>query len=351
MKKIVIINDVNTRGNDSIDRFKRLGEEFGYTVEIAEDLCSDSMEEFSEWFLKMEKEGPDAVPYNESLAKAMEDAEIVVTAMSALPTRAIDRAAGLRAACIMRSGVENIDLQHATKQGVKVINAPGRLAVPVSEFTVGLMIAEMKNIARSHMRIMNRDFSDDDFCNTEYTVNLKGKNVGIVGCGAVGRRVARIMKAFEANVLVYDPFCRKESLEKEGFCVMELNELCRKSDVISVHYRLTADTKGLLGKEQFALMKPTCVLINTARAGLVDEEAMMDALQNHRIGGAGLDVFHQEPLPDGHPFYTMDNVTLTGHLAGWSSNAFEMTVDIMIHALRHYFETGEWINVVNKEVL
>ena len=93
------------------------------------------------------------------------------------------------------------------------------------------------------------------------------------------------------------------------------------------------------------------MLINTARAGLVDEEAMMDALINHKIGGAGLDVFHQEPLPDDHPFYSLDNVTLTGHLAGWSSNAFEMTVDIMINALRHYFETGEWINVVNKEVL
>lgn len=351
MKKIVIINDVNTRGNDSIERFQKLGEEFGYTVETVDDLCSDSMEEFAEWFLKMEKEGPDAVPFNEALAKAVEDAEIVVTAMSALPSKAIDHAADLKAVCIMRSGVENINLENASKRGIKVINAPGRLAVPVSEFTVGLMIAEMKNIARSHMRIMNHDFSDDEFCNTDYTVNLKGKNVGIVGCGAVGRRVANIMKAFEANVLVYDPFCDKEALDKEGFHVMELNELCRESDVISVHFRLTPDTKGMLGREQFALMKPTCVLINTARAGLVDEEAMMDALMNHKIGGAGLDVFHQEPLPDDHPFYTMDNVTLTGHLAGWSSNAFEMTVDIMIHALRHYLETGEWINIVNKEVL
>ena len=183
------------------------------------------------------------------------------------------------------------------------------------------------------------------------TVNLKGKNVGIIGCGAIGARVAKIMKAFEANVLVYDPFCDSKNLESQGYTVMELNELCKEADVISMHFRLTPETKGLLGKEQFALMKPTAVLINTARAGLVDEEAMMDALINHKIGGAGLDVWHQEPLPENHPFYTMDNVTLTGHLAGWSSNAFEMTVDIMIQALKHYFETGEWVNVVNKEVL
>lgn len=351
MKKIVIINDVNTKDNDSIDKFKKLGEEFGYKTEVVDDLCSDSMEEFSEWFLKMEQEGPDAVPLNEKLIEAMRDADIVITAMSAIPTKAVDGAENLKAACIMRSGVENINLKNATKKKIPVINTPGRLAVPVSEFTVGLMIAEMKNIARSNMRILNHDFSDADFCNTSYTVNLKGKNIGIVGCGAVGARVAKIMKAFEANVLIYDPFCKEEDLREQGYEPVELDELCRKADVISLHFRLTPETKGMIGKEQFSLMKPTCVLINTARAGLVDEEAMMDALVNHRIGGAGLDVWHQEPLPEEHPFYTLDNVTLTGHLAGWSSNAFEMTVDIMLGALRHYFETGEWINVVNKEVL
>lgn len=351
MKKIVVINDVNTNGNDSIEKIKKLGEEFGYVTEIVNDLCSNSMEEFSEWFLKMEQEGPDAVPLNEKLIEAMKDTDIVVTAMSALSTKAINEAEHLKAACIMRSGVENINLENATQRKIPVIHAPGRLAVPVSEFTVGLMIAEMKNIARSNMRILNHDFSDADFCNTSYTVNLKGKNVGIVGCGAVGARVAKIMKAFDANVLIYDPFCKKEDMEKEGYQVMELNELCKEADVISIHFRLTPETRGMIGKEQFSLMKPTCFLINTARAGLVEEEAMMDALINHKIGGAGLDVWHQEPLPDDHPFYTMDNVTLTGHLAGWSSNAFEITVDIMLHALRHYFETGEWINVINKEGL
>lgn len=350
MRKLVIINDVNTEGNNSIERFKNLAAEFQYDIEVVNDENYHSMEEFSEKFLKMEQYGPDILPVNRGLVEAVKDAEIVVTAMSALPTKAVNAGRNLKAACIMRSGVENIDLKNASERGIKVINTPGRLAVPVSEFTVGLMIAEMKNIARSNMRVLNHDFSDTDFCNTMYTVNLKGKKIGLVGCGAVGSRVARIMKAFEAKVLVYDPFCDPKELEAEGYCAMELDDLCKEADVISVHFRLTPETKGLLGKKQFSLMKPTCVLINTARAGLVDEEAMMDALINHKIGGAGLDVWHQEPLPDNHPFYTMDNVTLTGHLAGWSSNAFEMTVDIMIDTLRHYFETGEWINVVNKEV-
>ena len=172
MKKIVIINDVNTVGNDSISRFQNLAEEYGYGTEVVDDLCSDSMEEFSKWFLKMEQEGPDAVPLNEKLIEAIKDAEIVITAMSAIPTKAINGAKALKAVCIMRSGVENINLSNATQKRVKVINAPGRLAVPVSEFTVGLMIAEMKNIARSNMRVLDHDFSDDDFCNTNYTCLL-----------------------------------------------------------------------------------------------------------------------------------------------------------------------------------
>ena len=103
-----------------------------------------------------------------------------------------------------------------------------------------------------------------------------------------------------------------------------------------------------MGAEQFALMKPTCFLINTARAGLVDEASLMDALQNHKIGGVGLDVFHQEPLPEDHPLLTLDNVTITNHLAGHCSNIFDMTMDIMLGTLEHYFETGEWKNVVNR---
>ena len=233
------------------------------------------------------------------------------------------------------------------EKGIKVINAPGRLAVPVSEFTVGLIISEMKNIARSHQRMQNRNF-DNHFSNAEYSVNLKGKNVGLVGCGMVGSRVARVMKALEANVLIYDPYMTDEKIREQGYTPVSLNDLCATSDVISIHYRLTPETKGLIGAEQFALMRPNCYLINTARAGLVDEAAMMDALQNHKIAGAGLDVFHEEPLTENNPLLTMENVTITNHMAGHCADIFQMTADIMMNALSHYLETGEWINVVNR---
>ena len=347
-KKIVVMEDFTVRGTKMMHRYDILAQKYGAEVryiQVQKDIKDGDA--FAKMFLEMEKIGPDVLEEESELLEAVKDADILISHISAVSTAAVNAAENLEAVCIMRSGVENINLTSASQKGVQVINAPGRLAVPVSEFTVGLMIAEMKNIARSHQRMQRGDF-DNQFVNADYSVNLKGKNVGLIGCGAVGSRVAKIMKAFEANVLVYDPYMEDAKIVEAGYQPAELNELCQKADVISIHYRLTPETEGLVGAEQFALMKPTCFLINTARAGLVDEASLMDALQNHKIGGVGLDVFHQEPLPEDHPLLTLDNVTITNHLAGHCSNIFDMTMDIMLGTLEHYFETGEWKNVVNR---
>lgn len=318
-KKIVVMEDFTVRGTDHMKVFDILAEKYGAEVQhIHVQKNIHDGEAFAKMFLNMEKNGPDVIDEEEEL---------------------------LEAVCIMRSGVENVNLANCKEKGIKVINAPGRLAVPVSEFTIGLMIATMKNIAHSHQRMQAKNF-DNKFANDCYSVNLKGKNVGLVGCGMVGSRVARVLKALEANVMIYDPYMPAEKIAALGYERVELNELCAKADVISIHYRLTQETKGMIGPEQFALMKPNCFLINTARAGLVDEAAMMDALENRKIAGAGLDVFHEEPLSENNPLLSMDNVTITNHLAGHCADIFQMTADIMMNALNHYFETGEWINQV-----
>ncbi len=346
-KKVVVMEDFTTP-DGRMHVYDTLAEKYGAEVKYVKvQKYIRDHDDFSKMFLNMEKNGPDVIEEEEELLAEIKDADIVISHISAVSTKAVNSAEHLEAVCIMRSGVENVNVENATARGIKVVNAPGRLAVPVSEFTVGLMIAEMKNIARSHQRMQAGNF-EDGFSNSEYSVNLKGKNVGLVGCGMVGSRVANIMKAFEANVLIYDPYMPEEKIKEMGYTPMGLNDLCRESDVISIHFRLTPETRGLIGAEQFALMKPGCFLINTARAGLVDEDAMMDALTNKKIAGAGLDVFHQEPLEADNPLLTMDNVTITGHLAGHCADIFQMTVDIMMRALDHYFQTGEWINVVNK---
>ncbi len=345
--KILLINDMAMRAANGTEYFKVL-EKYDCTLTVVEDMVGWTDEQQSEAFLKMEKEGPDALEDNEDVVKGMEDADIVVSAFSCIPSRGLRGAKHLKAVCIMRSGVENINMDVANECGVKVINAPGRLAVPVSEFTVGLILAEVKNIARAHCLAMQGDYEYFDYVNKAYWFNLKGKNVGLVGCGAVGSRVARIMKAFEANVLIYDPYLDQEKLKEQGYIPVELNELCKTADIISIHFRLTPETEGMIGAEQFALMKPTCYLINTARAGLVDEKSLLDALENKKIGGAGLDVFHSEPLPEDYPLFHMKNVTITPHLAGYCSDIFEITTGIVLDALEHYLTTGEWKNVVNK---
>ncbi len=346
-KKLLFINDFSE--DEGTEKIQTLCEKYGYTFEhIVNTLDLKTDDEYMEYFLKLEKEGPDAVPYNDRILDAAKDTELIVTAMSPVPSKIYDVAKELKAVGIIRSGVENVNIKRATEKGIKVINCPERLAVPVSEYTVGLIIAEMKNIARSHKRVMEHNFVDTSYCNSSYTGNLKGRNVGIIGLGAIGSRVAKVMDAFEANVLVYDSFVSDEEIRKRGYTPLSLNELCAQADVITIHLRLVPETKDTIGKEQFALMKPTCVLINTARAGLVNEEALLDALINHKIGGAGLDVWHQEPLPDDSPLLSLDNVTLTAHIAGWCSDASELSKDIMLHALEHYFITGEWINCVNR---
>jgi D-3-phosphoglycerate dehydrogenase len=295
---------------------------------------------------QMETMGPDSFEYTEEYIQALKEANIVVTAMAPIPS-AIYENSNVEAVCILRSGVENVDLKKATAAGVKIINAPGRLAVPVSEYTVGLIIAEMKNLARGYARLESGQWGNK-FPNSAYSASLKGKNIGIVGCGAVGSRVARVMKAFEANVLIYDPYVKPEVFVEQGYQPVSLEELCKESDVITVHFRLTESTKDMINKEHFAMMKPTAFIVNTARAGLINEEALMDALQNKKIGGAALDVFHEEPLPANSPLIGMDNVTITPHLAGTCSNLFEITFDMVATALKKYFTDGEWINVVNK---
>lgn len=345
-KKIVVMEDFTVRGTDNMKVFDTLAEKYGAEVKhVYVQKSIQDGEAFAKMFLKMEKEGPDVIDEEEELLDAIADADIVISHISAVSTKAVNSAKHLEAVCIMRSGVENVNLANCKAKGVKVINAPGRLAVPVSEFTIGLMISEMKNIARSHQRMQAKNF-DNHFSNEAYSVNLKGKNVGLVGCGMVGSRVAKVLKALEANVMIYDPYMSEKKITDLGYQSVGLNELCAKADVVSIHYRLTPETKGMIGAEQFALMKPNCYLINTARAGLVDETAMMDALQNHKIAGAGLDVFHEEPLSEDNPLLSMENVTITNHLAGHCADIFQMTADIMMNALTHYFETGEWINQV-----
>ena len=340
-KKIIVIVQPGQEGK--MKKFQFLSDIEGVELQFIDECIIESKTGLMR-NRQMERMGPDSFEYTKEYIAALSSSNIIITAMSPVPSAAYE-GGNVEAVCILRSGVENVDLAKAAVAGVKVINAPGRLAIPVSEYTVGLIIAEMKNIARGYS-VLSKGVWNNKFPNRPYNINIKGANVGIIGCGAVGARVAKVMAAMDANILVYDPYVDPKVLQAKGFKSVGLEELCKESDVMCMHFRLTEETKGLVNAKHFAIMKPTAFIINTARAELVDQEALLDALKNKKIGGAALDVFTEEPLPSDSPFIGLDNVTITPHLAGDCSNIFDITFEIVADCLKKYFDESVWINVV-----
>jgi D-3-phosphoglycerate dehydrogenase len=254
----------------------------------------------------------------------------------------------LKAIGVARGGWENIAVEAATERGVAVVHIVGRNANAVAEHTVGLILSEMRNMARSHCGLqsgvwINREI-DPLAC-----FELAGKTLGLVGFGAIGQLVARRLAGFELRTLAYDPFVSPVETRAAGAEPASLDGLLRQSDVVSLHARLSPETEGLIGRHEMALMKPTAYLINTARAGLVDEGALVEALQQKQIAGAALDVYWREPLPADDPLLGLGNVTLTTHLAGTTLEALHNSIDLVIQGVLDYVQHGASGWVVNPE--
>lgn len=268
--------------------------------------------------LAIEKGGPDAVPLPAEVTAGIEQFDVLMVQFAPVGAALIAAAKRLKVISVLRGGVENIALASATQRGVCVLNTPGRNARAVAECAMGLILTEIRNLSRAHACLKSGDWRRT-FPNSDCIPELCDRTVGLVGYGAVGRLVAGYLQAFGARIIAFDPFCQGDPAPA---ALVDLNTLLREADVISVHARLTAETQHLIGAPQLALMKPTAVLVNTARSGLVDEQALTKALQERRIMGAALDVFDVEPLPVDHPLLKLDNVTIVPHLAGSTIDAF-----------------------------
>jgi D-3-phosphoglycerate dehydrogenase len=261
-------------------------------------------------------------------------------------TREVLEASDLKAIASARGGPEaNIDISEATAKGIPVLYAAGRNATSVAEFVFCLMIAVARHVAHVHHLLKMGHFlapgggkaeSERDVLwgvekGSPYTLfkgpELSGRTLGIIGLGVIGKKVAIRARAFEMNLLVYDPYVSQERIIRAGARPVDLETLLRESDFVTIHCKLTPETRGLIGAEQIALMRRTAYLVNTSRGAVVDEPALAKALDERRIAGAGLDVFQQEPLPEDSPLLEFDNVVLVPHLGGAS-------VDIE----RHYTE-------------
>lgn len=301
--------------------------------------------------IKVEKGGPDAVPTPDGLMEVVPGVEMLFVHYCPVSQRVLDAAGpGLRIVGTCRAGCEHLDVAAATERGIVVFNVRGRNAGAVSDFAVGLMLAECRNMARSHLGIA-RGAWRKDFINSSHIPELEGKTVGLIGFGWVGKLVCKKLSGFEVKVLVYDPYVSQDIVIGSGARPADLVTLMRESDFVSVHARLTPKNRGMIGTRELSVMKPTAYLINTARAGLVDEGALIEVLEKRAIAGAALDVFHHEPIPADHPLVRLDNVTLTSHLAGTTSEALSRSPILLVEDILRYLRGQRAEFIVNPEVL
>lgn len=279
--------------------------------------------------LVVEQQGPgvEVVP---PAFLANPDAEIALGLFVPFSADGMDALPKVRVIGVARAGVENVDVKAATERDILVVNVMGRNAEAVSDFAIGVMLSEARNIARAHHAIKTGAWRKT-FSNSDYVPELKGKTVGIVGFGYIGRLVAKKLSGFDVKILVHDPYVKPEDIAAAAAQAVDKQTLFSQSDFITLHARLSAENKGFVGREALALMKPTAYLINTARSGLIDTDALVKALQSKRIAGAALDVFDVEPIPADSPLLGLDNVTLTTHIAGTTREALTRSPELLVN--------------------
>ncbi|PSL02834.1 D-3-phosphoglycerate dehydrogenase [Haloactinopolyspora alba] len=288
----------------------------------------------------------EASDVEDELAGTVGDVEVAVTQMAPFTRRVLEAAPSLRLIVCTRGGPVNVNVDAATERGVVVCNTPGRNAVAAAEHAVTLMLGTLRSVPRVHASVAAGEWRSDLYAYDLCGLELSGCTVGLVGYGAIGRRVARILRAFDADVVVSDPFVGADALEP-GVRLVDFPTLLASSDVVSLHVRLTPDTANLFGHESFAAMRPGSYLVNTARGGLVDHDALAAALESGRLAGAGLDVFPSEPLPAGWPLLSSEKVVLTPHLAGATRQTAHRAAAMGADAVRAFLAGERPPGVVN----
>ena len=245
-------------------------------------------------------------------------------------------------------GVDNVDLDAATAAGVLVMNTPGGNAVSVAEHTLALMLAMARYIPQATVSTKSGKWEKKKFLGNE----LRGKTLGIVGLGSIGREVVKRAAAFEMRILAHDPYVTSQIAQDLNVGkLVALAQLYAQSDYITLHVSLTPETEGMLSSEAFAAMKPGVRLVNCARGELIDDAALRDAIGGGKVAGAALDAFQTEPPPAGFPLFALDPVLATPHIGGSTEEAQEIVGVRIAEQVVEYLQSGVAIHAVNMPAL
>lgn len=322
------------------DSMKHAVVKFGrYDQSVTCYFGPDNLSDMRVYIKKMETVGFNCEPVPEEILREIVDADVLQVHMIPVPAQVFAVAKKLKIVASNRGGTENIDIASATARGIPVICNPAHNANAVAEMTIGMMIAETRNIARCHTSMTVQKKWLEKFPNSQRIHEIKGSLIGIIGFGTIGRELARkLVQGFGARVVVADPFCSPEDVAAMGATLVSLDELLMSADIISILARVNDATKGMIGRREFALMKPTAVFINTARPALVDTDALCDALANRQIMGAAIDVYDFEPVRADNRLLGLDNVTLTCHKSGDTVEAFDNSPEMVLTEVERYFQ-------------
>lgn len=274
---------------------------------------------------------PDRKEDEQTLVERMKDADVVIVSNIRLSREVLEQCPKLKFLNVAFTGLDHIDGEYCREKGIEIRNASGYATQAVAELAVGLMLDVYRKITPFDASTRNLQGR-----NNILGRELHGKTVGLVGTGAIGLRTAAILKAFGCRLLAYSRTERQEALDM-GVEYTTLEDLMKRSDIISLHTPLTAQTKGLISREMLELCKPSAIIINTARGAVIDNEVLAEMLNKGCISGAGIDVYEYEPpLQSNHPLLSAKNAVLLPHVAFATQESFSMRVDIILRNLDEY---------------
>ncbi|MBP1555102.1 MAG: hydroxyacid dehydrogenase [Oscillospiraceae bacterium] len=282
---------------------------------------------------------------NEQIPEHLQGCEVAVINKVKLRGETLCRCGSLRLICVAATGYDNVDIEYCRKNGIAVCNVVGYSTDSVAQLTAAMVLYLADHLPEYTEAVRSGDYTEGGVANMLVPVvhELAGKTWGIAGYGNIGRKVGTIAKALGCRVIVY----KREPVE-DADCVT-IEELCSRSDILTVHLPLNDGTRGLFSAEMIALLKKDCIFVNVARGAVTDEEALAEALEEGRIAGLGVDVYSQEPFPQTHPFYRIkgrDNVCLTPHMAWGSYEARKRCLADIVESIRSFRDGGTRSRVV-----
>ncbi len=280
----------------------------------------------------------------EELAEAMKDFDgLIVRSETKVRNDLMDALPKLRVIGRAGVGVDNIDVKGATARGIVVMNAPDGNTITTAEHTIALLVSMARNVPQAHALLQSGTWDKKKFVGVE----LNGKTLGVIGLGRIGRHVAKIAKGFGMNIFAFDPFVSEDQAKDLGFEVGSLDDVFANADFLTIHTPVTDETRNIIGRAAFAKMKKGVRIVNCARGGLVDENALLEAIENGTVAAAALDVFSTEPLPTDSPLLNNPKIITTPHLGASTTEAQEGVALTVAEQMRDYLLSGELRNAVN----